>query len=260
MEEIMDLALIPPLGHLHHTGWTNTQMILPLFELVENSRYKSFYSDLADDNNQFLILDNGEAEGDQQPFDHVLSLGRLWRVDEVVLPDVMYNKSGTLSKIKKALDFIDDEPFTFMAVAQGGNRSEFQQSIDVLFNIPEVSTIGIPRHALDTCTDHLARARMASYISEMNIRYGKDIKIHFLGASPLWPQEGKFLADPDFLDQTYIRSMDTSLPYTLAVHGLSLKGARRAPSRPHNYFNNKPEQSITDKNVQQLIDWTVDAS
>lgn len=261
----MQLALIPPYDLLHYTKKTTYQLMLPQCA-EESTKYYMHYLGLCQDPEQFVILDNGAAEGVDFDWETLINMAYQFEVSEIVVPDTLGNMEDTIDKAQRFIDFfLHGHPnaheqfawdFSFMFVVQGQTYEEVLKSAEWAASQRWISSLGIPRHMIETLEAANARIRIANEITKMHAN--KDI--HFLGASPQAPLEVQALASPSVTNQAYLRGFDTSMPFNYAHikafgkgHYIELNTARI--SRPENYFNLPKEEFDAD-----ALEWNVDAS
>jgi hypothetical protein len=91
----MELALIPPTPLLLLNDAHKYQLMLP--HMLKDQEYASAYWDYCQDNNKYVILDNGAAE--QSPYETkaLLAIAKQFMVDEMVVPDVMGDWNETVT-------------------------------------------------------------------------------------------------------------------------------------------------------------------
>lgn len=257
MDQEMKLALIPPFELLGTALQSQYHLMLP--QLLSDPQYDVFYGDLCDDDQHFVILDNGLAEGHFATYSEMFEFWDTYRPNEVVIPDVWKN---FLANIYKCQDFFgewarlssdpDADP-QFMFVVQGNNIWEFIASGFWAMSQERISTIGIPRHANATCAQKSARAIIANTLTA-DPAWNK--QIHFLGADPGYPQELKDLAAED---NPYFRGMDTSLPYNYAYHREAVDTSEQVyHKRPADYFNRRVTQfgnGLVAHNISTMLGW-----
>lgn len=255
--QVVKLALIPPIELLELTDETNCQLALP--HLLTNETYRYVYQKHCDDPEQYVILDNGEAEGVRMDTSELVHLAFAMGVDELVVPDTIKDARATWEQYKKFLgwysDNIDpaDVDLNFMFVLQGKNIDEFFGMADRVTGRFRAQTIGIPRHAVETCHDDTVRLRLAKYIKQRN----QHKEIHLLGGSPSVPWELRYFQHA----QGIVRSTDTSSPFNFAYANQTIttsSGVRR----PDFYFD-LPYESFNkhalDFNIAHLKRWTREA-
>jgi hypothetical protein len=224
----MKLALIPPMSLLN-TADTNYHMVLP--QLLSNSSYNRYYQECCRNPNNFVIMDNGAAEGEtvssQKLVNHAIELG----VQEVVAPDVLGDASYTL---RRSLDFVDDfghllfeHNIGIMYVLHGRTWNELYMGIHFATCTQYISSIGIPRSTFDLFPYDLARHSVASQISDRTNK-----PIHLLGMHPKYITEFGGKSWPDS-----VRGVDTSAPYNYTYSGAKIDGSDNPVSRVRDYFD-----------------------
>jgi hypothetical protein len=241
------LALIPPIEMLEYTDLTRVQLMLPHL-VAESAAYEYTYQRHCQDSRQFVILDNGAAEGVTFPSSGLLDMALSFGVDEVVIPDTIKDIDATISKADRFLQeaFLLREPILprFMFVIQGKNVAEFKEAILWASRLVSIDTIGIPRHAIQTCDDFNVRGKLADYA--MELAPGKSV--HLLGTS------GKNITElRDIKWPQNVRSVDTSAPFNYAYE---LKYIRKGTDirRPPGYFH-MPFETFSESHVDSNVNW-----
>lgn len=248
----MKIALIPPFSLLGMTYTTNYQLMLP--QLVHNERYAQVYKDHCHNLDQFVILDNGAAEGIDINIDDYIELAYAYVPQELVIPDTLGDMRETIEKARHFKVRIQAEPtaflsdFGFMFVLQGQTFDEVYQSAEWAATQDWITSVGIPRHMIDTLGLVTARSVIANEISKRHVN--KDI--HFLGANPGYPSEMAQLANRTKTNQAYVRGMDTSMPFNFAYAKAYMDGLSTDIHRPDNYFE-LPSDSFSDKALKNNL-------
>lgn len=208
----MKLALIPPLDHLNDLAKTNYQLMLP--QLASDPTYLAAYKE-ATVRSDYVILDNGVAEGKPVAWSEITALAQSAKVSEIVLPDVMCDAEGTF-EATKAVWKSRDINFRYMYVAQGASLSEaFSYVVKALDERRWISTIGIPRHLVKTVRFD-ARLRLAEMLEALRESGTFNFQIHFLGTNSYWMQEVKYV---EAALPGVVRGVDTSAPYVYSYLG-----------------------------------------
>lgn len=234
----MKLALIPPISWVSTSSVTNYQLMLP--QLLRDHRYTDHYRALAKQSAQYVILDNGEAEGKNYlDSAQLVGAGIFYEVSEVVIPDVIQDQIKTISRMDQffkdiydlrndAFGMADVKKLKFMGVAQGKSYPEVRDCIDIMMYAhgAKLSTLALPRHLVSTVSTGI-RLSLAQYI---RTEYG-NVRIHCLGASPDFPEEMLELGKQGIVD-----GMDTSMPYNYASEGVYVDDPGWRISRPKHYF------------------------
>ncbi len=228
----MKLALIPPFCHLEDTAKTDYQLMLP--HLVSHPEYEKQYMHLCSDPRQFVILDNGVAEGKKIPFREILDIGIRFGVDEIVLPDVMGDAVRTMNAASQAI-YQQGVHYAarYMFVLQGQTYDEVFMTAKYALSFSNVWSLGIPRHLIETIGDPKARWRIVEMLTSHLDVYGAGSRgIHLLGMNPTCPREMEDV--PDWL-KAKVRGFDTSAPYNFAYWGHSMMD-KVSMKRPKKYF------------------------
>ena len=245
----MQIALIPPISWLSTTEITHYQLMLP--HLLKSRKYNEHYERLCSDKQQYVIMDNGEAEGENTQSDAQL-IGRAlyMKANTVVIPDVMGESVKTLNRLEEffaSISNLDNGAFTskdvfrklrFMAVVQARTLPEALNTADLTMEIAgeKIHTLALPRLLSEATQNSGARLHLAEYIS----RNYPDVQIHCLGAAPSFPQEMKALAE-----QGIVTGMDTSMPFYYAYYGFKMDQPEPI-ARPYGYFHKKAKDFNTD--------------
>lgn len=250
----MKLALIPPIDLLEYTEETNLQLMLPHL-LQRSERYRYIYKRHCEDPGEYVILDNGEAEGVTPDWDYLWSLLREYQPDEFVIPDVIADMRKTIDRAKewryKFSSSIEWSNRKYMFVIQGRTMEEFKESINWALQRDWIDVIGIPRHCIETLNMRDARWLLAANINRRSKK-----PIHLLGAAAHFPDE---MHRYDWAAIPTVRSTDTSSPFNFAHKGMSLDGDHLTVRRPENYFHMDLDDfvmDVVDRNVQLLMEWT----
>lgn len=261
MGKAMKLALIPPIELLEYTDETDMQLMLP--HLLGNDVYRYVYSKHCDDFLQWVILDNGAAEGeDNFSNKDLIDMALEFRVNELVIPDTLGDANDTRLKAYEFRDYLttrtdlSEADLNFMFVAQGSNYDEFRESALWATWEDWIDVIGIPRHMIETCGSIGIRNDLVWNLSEIT-----DKPFHLLGGSPLDPSE---LNDSW---PTNVRSTDTSSPFNYAHTNFKLTDELDDIAvhvrRPEGYFDLSASLfpiDIVDHNIACLKRWTGDHS
>lgn len=223
------VALIPPLGWEQYLGYSaGIQMSLAVDSCMAYGPYVSEMRHAASMGN-YVIVDNGEAEGQRSQNRHVTGFAASIKASEQVLPDVMGDRHATILRVteffSRASNVLPD--MKYMAVAQGDERDvrvivhyfaefKYRSGPNGVETYP-VTTIGIPRNLCTIAGNPAARIDLANWIRK---EYGDRFEVHLLGANAAWPQEVQAAAR---YAEGSIRSIDTSLPFNFALAGKLLE-------------------------------------
>jgi hypothetical protein len=251
----MKVALIPPRGLESYALHSRFHLALALPELLQNKAYVSVYERAAN-GGDFIIVDNGEAEGNRCTPEELLAAARVLRATEIVLPDVIGEGPETYKRAKKFVDKYGEEVqgYKLMGVAQGANVSKFMACIDLLATIPGVTTIGIPRHSISRCQNMATRIDLANWVRDT---YKKRFEIHLLGVAPTYLPEIRWAAKY----ASHVRSIDSSAPFNYAMNKKHLSGMETV-ARPDKYFEKNWSMAVPRTlvlaNIQTMKEWASD--
>lgn len=246
----MKLALIPPRSQLVrsplNSARTGYHLLLP--QHTRDEVYRGHY-ERRRAYGDFLILDNGVAEGVEFSFDDLLLTAFQFMVNEIVVPDVLYDGEAT---VQKAGDFSrlahTATKFNYMGVVQGRNYDELKQCMKVLASMKYITTLAIPRH-VETTVGFGTRARL---VEEATRAYG--MPIHLLGTNPEAMQELE--AFGSLYKHCNVRGIDTASPYYYAMQGQLLNNfdahCRRSPSY---YTDIIQDKRILSNNISTMKEW-----
>lgn len=246
----MKLALIPPCSQLIHSplssARTGYHLLLPQYG--EDDVYREHYTRRRACGD-FLILDNGAAEGVKITGDDLLLTAFQFMVNEVVVPDVLYDGEATIQKARGFFSLAQTATeFNYMGVAQGRDYSELMRCIDALASMRYISTIAIPRH-VETTVGFGARARLVSHTTS-----AYKIPIHLLGTNPSRMQELE--AYGDLYRDCNVRGIDTASPYYYAMQGQLLNNfdahCKRSPSY---YTDSIQDKRLLSNNISTMKEW-----
>lgn len=244
----MNVALICP-PHLLEKYATRTRYHLVLPHLFRSQKYLDFYRTRIDN---FIILDNGVAEGHEFGAKHLHTLAGEAAVNEIVIPDTMGDANDTLAKAQYFARYAQPE-YQYMFVLQGRDVQEVMFCLNNLDNgamFSYVTTIGIPRHFHDI--DKNFRVHLAEHL--IREAFNDKFEIHFLGASS-WMREVVLLAEAVQYIENF-RGIDTSMPIYMGLEGLHI-GEDTYISRPDNFFDRTDDNEAVQGNIDTYLDWAL---
>lgn len=194
----MKFALIAPRSLITWTKFGDMHFIIP-----ETALYSNFYAV----ETKYKILDNGVYES-AKPLSTIelLLLAERMKVDEIVIPDVMFDYEKTAINAEDFFDTYSDVPFKKMLVPQAPDPASWISAyICMTTAFPQADVIGIPKwldgefHCRAAVINYLLRTKRFVYKPH-----------HLLGVDSL--------SDLLHIDCSYIRSCDTSKPFTYTYH------------------------------------------
>lgn len=257
----MRLALIPPISRIGDIERTDYQLMLPYIDGLptnRNMQYLRAYKE-AVARGDYVILDNGAAEGEEMPeWEHLLKLAHEVGTSEVVLPDVIGEPEATYELAKEA--WANSDPsLKYMYVIHGPSLPHCYDAIDDAFRLGKGQfTIGLPRH-LVTTIHFAARVDLVRYLNGHFRFPDATWQVHLLGTNRYWMQEVKYISDVD--EHRIVRGVDTSAPYCYAYRQQHMCDG--IVERPEEYWtisadawgNAVPFEAHADYNVKCIAKW-----
>jgi len=168
---------------------------------MENKEYTNFYRK----SKVYKILDNSFYELRKiLPAKELLHWAYILKVDEVVLPDKMYDYKTTKKLINEFfnnLDFNTFLNFKWQAVVCGRTEKEIKKCFIDYLNDNRINIISFSRRGQvfsNECHDN-ARFRIVKWACEYMIKHNKIKPIHLLGANGIkdyyreWPKQVRSL-------------------------------------------------------------------
>lgn len=195
------IHIVPAANHAFYAS-QNQQMVMALTHLVETDEE---YACWMHNYRGYKILDNSLIE-----LGGALEIERVWEAaqridaDEIILPDVFLDGERTLRAVDASLErlvhldshFNTNSGIRYMAVCQGVDVREFEQTYRKLESYGEIEVIGIPK----VC----AKLHPAGRPAFQHLWQHSAQTIHLLG---LWYSWSEVFS----LDTERIRSMDSCM-------------------------------------------------
>ena len=158
------MASIVPQNLLYFTKNADIHMALACFVGEPDYRNYTEFFQKKRKPDSFLIMDNGVIEGKPMSFAECVKRAEFIGANEIVLPDVYKDHIGTYNAIKEAIEYalkynFFGYRFRFMAVPQGDSMEDWLACAEEIIRDfgMYISTIGIPKHLVDTCKERDAR-------------------------------------------------------------------------------------------------------
>ena len=241
----MHVALIYPPSLLKKYG-AKTRYHLVLPHLFQQKRYRDFYHERSREGD-YIILDNGAAEGLEFGHKHLYYVAEQMGVHEIVAPDVLGDANETIAR-GLAFTRYTRTGYRYMMVAQGQNAAECMNTVDFIMTDSKfayVTTIGIPR--LINKDDRHARFKVAKFIEAKG--YDAAMEFHFLGAT-------RDLDEVGYLQETGIpRGIDTSAPIYMGLKGRDIRQNDLYIPRPNNFFDISTDTPTVEQNIETYLTW-----
>lgn len=238
---MIKVATILPQAYLQLSE--NDTYVMALAHLIGApgmERYTDFFIRKGQEEQSFVIMDNGVIEGDPRPIAELYDKALMIGASELILPDVFRDSKRTLDLVNNATTYLAGRQETLgemglMAVAQGETLDEWVECALALLDNPMVSCIGVPKVLVDIA----GRDGRYIAISELMDRAG-DLggrELHLLGCwqSPLELSILSKAAEIGELPE--IRGVDSAIAYVYARAGKAINDADRPDSHPIDFKN-----------------------
>lgn len=258
----MRAAMIPPVPELDRFAVTNGHIHLLLSHLTALPGYTEFYGERSR-SGDYLILDNSAHEhGKGNSMSTLLEQAHALGADEVVVPDVLFDASGTVESARQALSWLTTDEGRadyagagsprLMFVPQGRTATEWSWCLSVLLDVykerylhDEHLTVTPP--VIGISKDYYnwkggLVALIQKYVSPYRSRGNfPGLDVHCLG----WPNDLWCLAK---VTRTFkwVRSTDSAKPFVYAKNRILLEPGGPIPEYPRrdpHYF----EEELTVK-------------
>jgi hypothetical protein len=250
------IALIPPIPDLHRIPQTGFHLLLT--HLLEDERYLKFYQErrIAGD---YLILDNSAHEkGLGEGGKALLRNATLLKAQEVVLPDILFDRKGTVERTRQALKWIAGDGWNayldagmprLMMVPQAKERAEWSLCLEQLFRVWELwyprMPFGLEEPVIGISKDYDTwRGGLVSLLSDYVAPHWHDrlFDVHCLG----WPNNLWSIAKVQDRFGADVRSTDSAKAFVFAKNHILLEPGGKCPKYPRrdkNYFS----ESLTEE-------------
>lgn len=252
----MKTALIPARGLEGYVLRSDFHLALPIPDCMDNLDYIKTYQRAAS-RNDYIVLDNGAADGGLVGNDTLMDVASKLDVNEIVAPDIFYDKAGTITRVVDFMHWLTDHEYggcyNVMAVAQGTSPTAFRKCIEAYSNMPGITVVGLPKHMLTTVNKKAARVDMANWIEES---FGSRFQIHLLGTNPVWLKE--VVAVSKYAP--HVRSVDSALPFNYALASQNLATTKLELTRNTEYFTLDWSETASERhlnnNINTFLEWT----
>jgi len=228
------------------------QQVMVLAQLYrDNATYRKYYLDQRS-RWDYMVLDNGEAEGAQISSQELYDIAAELIPTVVIAPDTFRNRKETLRKtvefITKYHYLLEQIGVDIMGVPQGETPHDFLASFAALQSLSEVNWLGVNKLVPPCRTEYLA-------FDEYHIFENCRKNVHLLGLSN--PVEGYFARQ-----YPCIQYIDSAIPIN---YGYQLKelpfdfGDRGKISSSTQFFSlpqpHADQWAMIRSNIDQLQEW-----
>jgi len=211
--------------------------------LLEDTQYAEFYKERSR-RGDFIMMDNGAAEGSLLTSKQLYDAMQMLHVDEVVLPDVLRDAEATIEKTMDR-DVLEIIPARMRAVVpQGETFEEWTGCANFFVSNMEFATMCIPKH-----TEQFGdgRVNILTFIQQMG--WHNSYNIHLLG---VWG-EPRIEVPALKAIAPWVRGIDTAAPFAYAQKGRSIRVKSEHISH---VWNEHFDSGLAYDNALSLLAWT----
>lgn len=162
----MKFYSIPPINELDLMYYTESNYFFCLAHLYkQHESYRNFFLNLRKNvNSSFITLDNSAAERSLVTEDILLDVVRELKPDEVIAPDVLFDKDQTIKNLYNFIIKMDNHGYTnhtkIFGCPQGKTKGEWFECYCLMLTNPSVSTIGLSKIAVPKCWNNVEDDKM----------------------------------------------------------------------------------------------------
>lgn len=256
----MKFFCIPPNKHLDmmHNG---DYYFCLAHHYIGSSSYRDYFLNLRKSRSDaFICLDNGCAEESTVTEDDLLFVVEELKPNEVVAPDVLFDRKHTLSNfysfLEKMKEFNYIKHTSLFACPQGDTKEEWLSCYETMVKNSHVTCIGLSKIAIPVCWNNVRGDKMIGLSRNQCIRELKDRNIiikplHLLGMGE--HDEFEFYLINKIPN---IRSSDSCYTVLAAINGIDFEQGdiTRIPTT-NEYFDvtlTEHQQDLAKKNINYL--------
>jgi len=256
----MKFYAIPPNKHLElmHNG---DRFFALAHHYLNNSDYRKYFLTIRRYNpTSFITLDNGAAEESLVDDDLLLDVVSELRPNEVIAPDVLFDKEQTIinfDKFVKKLQNRNLDTYTnVFACPQGSTKGEWLDCYQRMVLHPLVKCIGLSKIAVPKCWNDVTGDQM---IGKSRNECVQDLKTRGILLKPLHLLGMGEHTEFDYYLQNniqQIRSSDSCYTFLAAINGINFErgDTTRIPTT-NAYFDvelTEEQQTLAKQNIEYL--------
>jgi hypothetical protein len=255
----MKFYAIPPNKHLELMDYGDSYFGLAHL-YVKDSLYRERFLNIKKLNpNAFITMDCGAAEHSLVTENVLLDIVSDLKPDEVIAPDVLFDKEQTLKNLYyfavKMIDYGFTKHTKIFGCPQGKTKEEWLEAYQMMMYNPIISTIGLSKIAVPKCwsnaeNDKLIAKSRNECVRELSERGWLTKPLHLLGMGEHW--EYDFYLNNKIPN---IRSSDSCYTILAAINNISFEnGDTRIPTTNAYFDAELTEEQITlaIKNINYL--------
>lgn len=244
------VAHIVPVGSLSKTNDCVYNMCLANVAIKDHSYAEYFRQKSV--MGQFVLMDNGAAEGDQLDMNDLIRCYHYVEPNEVVLPDTLLDGNDTIEKSEVAIrklhsHYGSELPFTLMAVPQGRNLDEWSECAREFVKNPEIKSLGVSKFLQMETHDPFVRGRAVKELGKLLRYYNRyDMEVHLLGLS-----ENPCIVKTIQNKYPFVRGCDSAYAYICTQVGIPIFSTTARPAGEIDFIGGQDYEKLAN-NLQAL--------
>lgn len=256
----MKFYCIPPNNHLDLMDQGDRFFCLAHL-YIQNERYKRHFLALRNRSPKvWITLDNGAAEHSLVTEEVLLNITSELKPDEVIAPDVLFNKEETLKNFKSFVQKMYNKGLlshtSIFACPQGSTKEEWKECYYQMVVSPFVKCVGLSKIAVPKCWndvegDKMIGASRNQCVRELIDKHWLIKPLHLLGMGE--HDEFEFYLNNKVQN---IRSSDSCYTTLAAMNNIDFeKGDNTRIPTPHWYFDvtlTEDQITLAKKNINYL--------
>jgi hypothetical protein len=256
----MDFYVIPPNKHLPLMNNGDRYFALA-HHYLQNTNYREHFLQLRKKTPRvWITLDNGSAEHSLVTEQALLDIVKELKPDEVIAPDVLFDKSQTLENLNKfIIKMIDSDSIkhtNIFGCPQGKTKEEWLECYIRMLENPLVSVIGLSKIAVPRCWNNAVGDKDIAKSRNECVKELKDLNLlkkplHLLGMGE--HNEFDYYLENEISN---IRSSDSCYTVLAAINGISFeKGDTTRIPTTNEYFDKEltlNQIQLSKKNIDYL--------
>lgn len=256
----MKFYLIPPNNHLDMMHLGDSYFGLA-HHYVRDASYRQYFLDLRKNKPEaFITMDNSTAEHSLVTEDILLDIVGELKPNEVIAPDVLFDKEKTLSNFYSFLLKMEHRKFlehtSIFACPQGKTKEEWLQCYYTMMTCPNVTCVGLSKIAVPKCWNDVTGDKLIG--KSRNECVAELLKMNFL-QKPLHLLGMGEHDEFDFYLKNKIpniRSSDSCYTVLASLYGISFEegDTTRIPTE-NAYFDaelTENQKALAKKNIEYL--------
>ena len=250
----MKVYTIPPLKHLElaHMGDERYYALAHLY--YQHEHYRQFFK-AAVKRKDFVTLDNSAAERSLVTEDILIEIVRDLQPNEVISPDILFDKNATLKALIKFIKRLEKEKLDkvdIFAVPQGKTKKEWLECYKEMLKNPHVKVLGLSKISVPFCFH--GGAKKDTYIKEARNKCVAYLNKHGLITKPIHCLgQGDFKEFRAYKDIPLIRSTDSCYPILAAINGIEYDKSFKRIETHNNYFETKMNREQIERAIRNIL-------